>query len=211
MPDNEFLGYYCFPQGHLISYPIPGKEGVQINWVLYTKMSHAELAAFMQVQKPSQPLIDSSYAKLQYLAKKNLPQQLNEMIEKSNSVFYQIIYDGFVPSVSKNNVILMGDASKVLRPHLGSGAAEGIRQAFELANHIEHGASLMEAISNWTEVENMQSQSMVSLARRLGDALVTNTPDWDKMTHELMDEWWKAVMTGKTWYVVDDAVEQLSM
>ncbi|MBY0544713.1 MAG: hypothetical protein K2Q14_04100 [Gammaproteobacteria bacterium] len=203
--NDEFLGYYCFEQGHLIAYPIPGKNVDHINWALYAKMTEEDLAEFMHIQQPSKPLTESSQARLQDLAKKCLPLQASEMIAQSYNVFYQVVYDGMAPSVSKNNVVLMGDASKVLRPHLGSGAAEGIRQAFDLAHQIESNATLVDAISTWTLAENSQSETMAALASRLGNTLVNSPPDWERMTPDLMEEWWKSVMIGKTSYLVDDA------
>lgn len=203
--DTTDLEYHCFAEGHFVSIAIPGKEGSLINWLLYTKMEPAELTAFMRIQKPSQPLTESAYAKLILLSKKHLPKQKSDIIECSSNLFYQVIYDAIVPSVSHDRVVLMGDAAKVLRPHLGSGATEGIRQAFALAHQIESAACLDEAISNWTASENIQSQKTMTLARCVGEALVTKVPDWGTMDHKRMESWWSSVIAGQSWYMVDDA------
>ena len=163
-------------------------------------MSHEDLALFKQMQKSSKQLNKDATEQLFSIADHHLSKEMKGIVRRSSSLFYQTIYDGIAPSVSKDRVVLLGDAAKILRPHLGSGAAEGIRQAFELADTISKTPDLASAISTWTSAEDPQSQHMAKLASHVGNALVTQAPDWSQMNQERMTNWWGSLMMGKLQY-----------
>lgn len=202
---NFTPGMFFYEKGHGLCYAVPGANGPELNWVIYETFTPERLQRLRQHSPPSKPLSPAERSYLTAFASKNLPDIFSKYVSETTAPFYQIIYDAVTPALFKNNVALIGDASKTLRPHLGSGASEAIRQAFAIADYLEKFPDPREGLEAWSASEIMYNEKMIGLSRILGKALVTEPPAWSRMTPDLMDKWWTTTMSGQPWYFTDDA------
>jgi|GEM_PF-911906 len=217
-PYNNEYYRYLYENGHLLIYPIPasaedkyGGEKHLLNWVLYEKIT------------PSHPLFKNNPA----LAKQNfapgtLPKShcayLTELtgyyfsgfpcslIKKTVDPFVQPIFDVFVPHYVKGRICLVGDASILLRPHVGSNATKALKDAIALSNTVARelksstAPDISLAFKRWEGDQQKFAKQLFPLSRALGNLLVTHVPDLTTLTKEHMDELWKQTVSKYEWY-----------
>src|SRR5207244_3648526 len=66
--------------------------------------------------------------------------------------------------------------------------------------------NISHALLKWNESQMRFAQEQSLLTKRLGEALVTTTPDWENMTSESMRVWWQNVMAQQSWYATNSSV-----
>jgi 2-polyprenyl-6-methoxyphenol hydroxylase-like FAD-dependent oxidoreductase len=182
-----------FSGGHVMCYPIPGATGAgeNYNWVLYRPLPDRFADP---TSLPPGGLDDELFAEFSE-AVSRLPRYWAELVGRTprESVAVQPIYDAEVDRYVLGRLALAGDAGCLVRPHTGAGALKALQDAQSLANaYREHGdwpAALAQYDVERTEV----GRAVAAIGRRLGAALVTDTPDWSRMAESDIRDWFRTL------------------
>ncbi|QMT59490.1 FAD-dependent monooxygenase [Legionella sp. PC997] len=195
---NEQVLYYCFSKGHLLTYPVYHHQTNKLNWVFYEKITLEDLHDL-----GSTSLINfSGKAKkhLYQLAHDKLPQAVAQIILDTQSPFMQKIVDVCVDRLVTQGALLLGDASILLRPHVGNGASLAIQDALSLSKHLRKYDDLQQAIVEWEKDSLPKRIAMYDLSKRMADALVLHPVKWQEMNESKMSSWWEQIILGEKWY-----------
>ncbi len=194
--------YYCFNKGHLLTYPIYHHQINKLNWVFYEKLTLEELEAL----GPTSLVNFSTKAKqhLHQLAHNNLPQIAAQIILDTSSPFMQKIVDVCADRFTYQEALLLGDASTVLRPHVGNGSSLAIQDALNLNEHFIQTNDFQQAIVAWEQESLPKRLAMYDLSKRMAEALVLNPVVWQEMDESKMSSWWEQIILGEQWYTTID-------
>ncbi|KTD10948.1 hypothetical protein Lgra_1914 [Legionella gratiana] len=199
--DSQGL-YYCFNKGHLLTYPIYHHQINKLNWVFYEKLALEDLEALGSTSLTN----FSTKAKqhLHQLAHDNLPQIAAQIILDTPSPFMQKIVDVCSDRLTSQGALLLGDASTVLRPHVGNGASLAIQDALSLNGHCIQTNDFQQAVVAWEKEALPKRLAMYDLSKRMAEALVLNPVVWQKMNESKMSSWWEQIILGEQWYTTMD-------
>ncbi len=200
---DKHVPYYVYPNGHILIYRIPSPDFEQtketlLNWVMYTPMRHRDIDYASSISPKH--ISEDQITKLHHLAKESLPKEISDMVTQTKEPFLQAIYDGTIPAPYQSRTFFIGDCAAVLRPHTASGAFKAINDAMSLQQLFSDELT-PQAIEQWAAAQNNQNNEQLILARRMSEALVMDTPAWEKMTPKLMETWWQSVVAGKQWHL----------
>ncbi len=204
--------------GHLIAYLVPGKQGEtgpgerRLNWGWYLNTPQAELGAALTdhngrrhaTSLPAGSISEARVGRLRELARDFMPGFVSEAVALTEQPFIQAIFDLHTPNYRKGNIVLLGDASSVARPHAAAGATKALYGAVALAQALKRQPSLERALTLWNEEQSREGERLVSLSKRLGEALQDPMQEWADMGEEEMSLWWKGVIGDEEWYVMTD-------
>lgn len=206
---KNHIPYFVYPNGHILLYVIPAKDYAQtgntlLNWVMYdtckswavdTLLTDAQGKRHMNSLPPGS-LSKNHEIYLKSLAHQVLPSTIADIICQTEEPFLQVVYDYKAPSVMKDNACLIGDAAAVLRPHVAAGVIKALTDSISLAQ-----AFAKNDLAGWQQQQDKALEQQIGLAKRMGDALVTQTPDWSSMIEKgMMENWWAAIVAGTTWH-----------
>ena len=209
--DNIF-GYICYDQGHAVTYYVPDRKGgLYLNWLIYQKMTAEEKKQLLTDNKgffhetsfTNEFFNVEHYDKLQRLSLK-FPKIFTDIIRNTQAPFIQNIVDIKIPNLRKGHICLLGDAACISRPHTASGATKALSSALLLQEQLNSHDNIEAAISVWEKQQLESEIKLYELGQIFGKALVTEVPSWQTMTPKKMEEWWNAVMSGRSWYATDD-------
>ncbi len=206
------------PLGHLIAYLVPGKQGEtrpgerRLNWGWYVNTPQAELADALTdrdgrrhaTSLPAGSISEDRVNRLRGMACDFMPSFISEAVALTEQPFIQAIFDLHTPSYRKGNIVLLGDASSVARPHAAAGATKALYGAVALAESLKTQPSLESALALWNEEQSREGRRLVSLSKRLGQALQDPAQDWTAKDEQSMRLWWKGVIGDEEWYVMTD-------
>ncbi|MBN9227243.1 MULTISPECIES: monooxygenase [Legionella] len=190
--------YYCFDKGHLLTYPVYHHQTNKLNWVFYEKLARTDLEDL-----GSTSVNDFSIKAKQHLyqlAQDNLPEAAAQIIFDTPAPFMQNIVDVCVNRLATQGALLLGDASAILRPHVGNGASLAIQDALSLREHFETYEDIQQAISAWEKDALPKRLAMYDLSKRMADALVLHPVAWQEMDESKMQVWWEQIILGEKWY-----------
>jgi 2,6-dihydroxypyridine 3-monooxygenase len=190
------IPYYCFNNGHLLAYPVDYDGVKKLNWVFYEKLPIENLDSL----GPTTQIDFSETTHLHQLANSKLPKEIAQIIINTKSPFMQKIVDVRVEKLVSKGALLLGDASVVLRPHVGSGASLAIQDALNLREQLDMYDDIYHAIAQWEKCTLPNRLSIYDLSKRMGDALVLNPALWQRMDEIEMDNWWEKIILGEEWY-----------
>jgi len=189
---------YCFDSGHLLAYPIHQNGVKKLNWVLYEKLSEEQLEGLENTFQFN--ISDKAKKHLYRLAEAKLPPKIAQIILATPSPFMQKIKDVRVHKLVTDRALLLGDASIILRPHVGNGASLAIEDALSLSEHLANYDAPQKAIERWEEHTLPKRLNTYALSERMADALVMNPVSWQEMSPSKMDIWWQQILLGEKWY-----------
>ena len=206
------------PLGHLIAYLVPGKQGEtqpakrRLNWGWYVNTPQADLAQSLTDRNgrthptslPAGSISDERANELRELAREFMPRFVADAIARTERPFIQAIFDLHAPDYRRGNILLLGDASSVARPHAAAGATKALYSAIALAESLKSQRSLDAALTRWNDEQCREGGRLVALSQRLGQALQDPTRDWANMDEQDMSNWWKSVIGNEKWYVMTD-------
>ncbi|CAM2989556.1 monooxygenase, FAD-binding [Legionella steigerwaltii] len=190
--------YYCFDKGHLLTYPVYHHQTNKLNWVFYEKLARADLESL-----GSTTVSDFSIKAKQHLyqlAQDKLPEVAAQVIFDTPAPFMQNIVDVCADRFVTQGALLLGDASAVLRPHVGNGASLAIQDALSLREHLDKYDDFQQAISVWEKDSLPKRHAMYDLSKRMADALVLHPVEWQEMNEVKMHVWWEQIILGEKWY-----------
>lgn len=102
------------------------------------------------------------------LARRLLPPQFVEILDKSEQPFFTPIYDHLSPSFAAGRVALAGDAACVARPHIGMGVTKAACDAEALARHLATHGDPADALAAYSDERQPAARLAMDAARRLG-------------------------------------------
>ncbi|MDR3442525.1 MAG: FAD-dependent monooxygenase [Legionella sp.] len=192
------IPYYCFERGHLLAYPIYHNKVKKLNWVFYERLSVEEITSL----GPASQIEFSDTAKnhLHQLANNKLPKAAAQMICETPLPFMQKIVDVKVDKLIAKGALLLGDASVVLKPHVGSGASLAIQDALKLSDELHQGQELQQSLEQWENAILPARLATYALSQRMANALVLNPVLWQGMDEEKMTVWWDGILNKEKWY-----------
>lgn len=174
---NRFLMFRASDY-HMLCYCIPAGF---INWVWYENISMKELEEIMldnrgNRQKNSVPrgrLRDAIASNQKEKARNLFPQLFATLIECTEHIFVQSINDSIVPEsvVAKDRIVLVGDASCVVRPHTAAGSSKAARDAWRLASCFSTCSNISDALRQFNETTLHSNSRLYSLGIDLGNEL----------------------------------------
>lgn len=201
---DETVPFYMFENGHLLMYKIPGEDyantsNMILNWVMYEYCKNKPLSEFLidkegvqhNVSVSSGMLREENITHLHQFAQQKLPLSVAKLICETKNPFIQAVFDYLAPDYVKERICLLGDAANTLRPHSASGLATALKGAMSLAEAMDFKTRNVKSLLNWGATQSAMAH---------GQAMVTEPPDWEKMTEEDTQDWWKSIMQGKRWY-----------
>lgn len=211
LPDPELwaeedCAYVVFPGGHVIVYRIPdGVGGHRVNWVLYTAPPPdldlglgLDLRITAPTSLPPGGLTEALSSHLTYVCDELLPPYWGDLVRATtpDELFLQPMYDFTAPRYTTGRVLLMGDAATVARPHTGAGAVKALQDATVLESAFATATTWPDALDTYDTDRTVAGGAMVDLGRRLGRALVEETPPWRSMDQTALETWWKQADGG---------------
>jgi 2-polyprenyl-6-methoxyphenol hydroxylase-like FAD-dependent oxidoreductase len=198
---EEDCVYAVFPGGHVIVYRIPdGTGGHRVNWVLYTAPPPGldlglglDLRLTGPTSLPPGGLTEALASHLTYVCDELLPPYWGDVVRTTapDDLFLQPMYDFTAPRYTRDRVLLMGDAATVARPHTGAGAVKALQDATVLESAFATATTWPDALDTYDTDRTVAGAAMVDLGRRLGLALVEETPPWRSMDQTALEAWWK--------------------
>lgn len=212
---DKHVPYFAYPGGHILLYRIPagGNQATGnslLNWVMYEDCRDKSLKELLTDKSGTQQAVSlppgSMSARhidhLHRLAKNSLPASIADIIEKTEDPFMQAVFDLQVPQFAKNRICFMGDAASILRPHTASGVIKALNDSLGLVEVLDNEelGTLSKQLQAWNDARVETARKEVALSKNMGEGLVTKSPDWSAMNQAKMDEWWKDVMSGNSWY-----------
>lgn len=214
---DAHIPYYVFSQGHLLAYMIPASDkgktsGKLINWLLYEVHAAASLDKLLvdkdgkqhAVSLPPGHLSEQHIDHLHKVAQQVLPVKLANMVCQTAVPFLQAIFDLQVSQYNKGRVCFIADAATLARPHSASGIWKALKDSISLAKALQKTTDLPKALSAWSESQLVLARQQAALSQRMGEALVTDSPDWHKMNQEVTEKWWDSVIRGESWYLTSN-------
>lgn len=216
LKDN--VPFYLYEKGHLLIFKIPlldsddrTKEYL-VNWLVYEKVEgdHPLLRDKKSQDNIPPPAMKPEYIEyLHNLARKYFPSFPQEIILETPNPFTQAIYDAWVPQFSSKHIILLGDASILLRPHVGAGSTKALMDVLSLDKHLRSNPDIYSALENWGKERQQMANNLYKLCRDLGKFLVSDVPDWNSMDSKTMDNTWENMMAEhRYWYQINPEFKQ---
>ncbi|MGI9556455.1 MAG: FAD-dependent monooxygenase [Solirubrobacterales bacterium] len=146
----DALIYEVIPNSHILTYPIQSAEGsltpgeMTTNWVWYRNVDDASLAELTTDVRGVQQEISLSPGAVQPrhadalrdAAGSEIAPQLDELVQKTEEPFVQVVFDIELTQLAFGRVCLVGDASSALRPHAAVGTAKAAESAWMLADAV---------------------------------------------------------------------------
>lgn len=187
--------YVVFPGGHVIIYRIPdGAGGHRVNWVLYaTPPPDLELPIDAPTSLPPGQVTECLHTRLAHIAEHLLPPYWGALVRLTtpDELFVQPMYDFTAPRYTAGALALLGDAATVARPHTGAGAVKALQDATALESALTTATAWPDALDAYDNARAAAGHGIVDLGRRLGRALVQQTPDWHSLDQSALEAWWK--------------------
>ena len=211
------VGIRCvgYDGGHGIFYFVPGaNDSVAlgerlVNWGVYVAVPPQALAAFMtdktghvhQGSLPPGMMPLATEHRLKDQLSRVMPEFYAEILTRSPDTFAYAIYDCEVPAYRRGRICLIGDAGAFARPHSGAGALKGINDAIALGEALNGKLALDPALAAWDLERTAANNQLVRFGNQLGQAFVTEIPDWSEMDVAAMETWFNAVVTIRSDYI----------
>ena len=175
----------CLPEGEMmLAYPVPGRDndtrpgrrGYNHIWYRPTDFRETlprlctDAAGHCHGISIPPPLIRPEVvAEIKAAARALLAPQIARIVELTEQVFFQAIFDLESPRMALGRVALLGDAAFVARPHVGMGVTKAALDAECLAREIRAAnGDLDSALARYDRERRRFGTRLVARARRLG-------------------------------------------
>ncbi len=170
----------CFDRGHAMVYLVPGIEqdaAALVNWALY-----ASTPAMLNTRSylPPGHVPAAAADTLLELARAQLPPAWADLLEATGleRLAMQPVEDVAATRYGLQQVVLVGDAGSVSRPHTGSGAVKALQDALCLERLGRSASTWAELSAAYEKERRSTADALVQLGRAFGRRLVEETPLW---------------------------------
>ena len=183
---SELFPYFAFglpPREQMIAYPVAGKNNSvepcsrRYNFVWYRPAEESTTFTDLVTDASGKvwsdgippPLIRPAVvAAARRAAAEVLAPQFAEVVEKTESLFFQPIYDLESSQLAFGRIALLGDAAFVARPHCGMGVTKAAGDAMSLIQALTQTDDVPDALSAYEQERQPIGESIVGHARALG-------------------------------------------
>jgi len=183
---KDVFPYFAFglpPHEQLVAYPIAGQDHRvnpgrrRYNFVWYRPVDEATTLQDLMTDASGKlwpdgippPLIRPEILRsIRQVARDVLAPQFAELIEKTESLFFQPIYDMASTQLAFGRIALLGDAAFVARPHCGMGVAKAAGDALELVRALSEHDNIEAALRAYEVPRLGLGQRTITQARHLG-------------------------------------------
>jgi 2,6-dihydroxypyridine 3-monooxygenase len=178
----DAITYHVLPDGHGITYPIPGRLR---NWLWYWNVQPGgELEELLTgddgtrftTSVPRGHVRPDLLAELTLRTKERLPPALAEILAATPEPFIQVIFDLAVERTASGRACVIGDAAFTARPHVAVGTAKAAEDAWTLAAAVADGRGDVErALLAWSQRQIELGAATVARSREAGARLQNGT------------------------------------
>lgn len=184
---RKLFEYYsmCLPEGEMmLAYPVPGRNnetkpgrrGYNHIWYRPTDFDETLLRLCTDasghchgISIPPPLIRPEVTASIKAEARDLLAPQIATVVERTDQLFFQAIFDLETPRMALGRVALLGDAAFVARPHVGAGVTKAALDAECLAREIKAAdGNLDAALARYDRERRLFGSRIVARARRLG-------------------------------------------
>ncbi len=183
---KEMFPYFAFglpPKEQMIAYPVAGRDNAtepgkrRFNFVWYRPADEATTLRDMLTDATGKvwldgippPLIRTEIVEAaRQAAREGLAPQFAEAVAKTDSLFFQPIFDVVSEQMSFGRVALLGDAAFVARPHCGMGVTKAGEDACALIDALAATADIASALQAYDRERVAFGNFIVDHARALG-------------------------------------------
>jgi 2,6-dihydroxypyridine 3-monooxygenase len=180
---TDAITYYVYANSHILVYPIPGLDGSVepgerlINFVWYRNyLAGADFDDLMidntgvrrQMSLPPGSVSAHHSAEVRAHASARLPKVLAAVVEATDELFVQVVYDIEVERMAFGRVCLIGDAAFAVRPHAAAGTAKAADDAWTLAAALDSRTTIEEALAGWESTQLALGRKLLDRTRRVG-------------------------------------------
>lgn len=183
---TELFPYFAFgipPHEQMIAYPVAGQaNGMEpgrrrFNFVWYRPAEESTTFKDMVTDSDGRVWIDgippplireSIVAEARQAAHAVLAPQFAEVVEKTENLFFQPIFDLESTSIAMGRIALLGDAAFVARPHCGMGVTKAAGDAMALVKAMNRKVDIKEALQEYEQQRLAFGSYIVGHARALG-------------------------------------------
>ena len=176
---------FCLPEGEMmLTYPVPGRDndtrpgrrGYNHIWYRPTDLERTlprlctDASGRCHGISIPPPLIRPEViTDIKTSARELLAPQIAAIVERTDQLFFQAIFDLESPRMVLGRVVLLGDAAFVARPHVGMGVTKAALDAECLAREIKTAdGDLDAALARYDRERRLFGTRIVARARRLG-------------------------------------------
>ena len=172
----DAITYHVLPDGHFITYPIPGRLR---NWLWYRNVQPgAELEDLLTgaddtrfaTSVPRGQVRPVHVSELRRRAGAALPPPLAEILLATPDPFIQVIFDLAAETTASGRVCLLGDAAFTARPHIAVGTAKAAEDAWTLAAALDgvNRDGVARALIPWSRRQIELGTAAVARSREAG-------------------------------------------
>jgi 2,6-dihydroxypyridine 3-monooxygenase len=180
---DDAITYHVLPDGHFITYPIPGRLR---NWLWYWNLQPgAELESLLTgaddtrfaTSVPRGLVRAGPVSELVRRGETALPPPLAEILLATPDPFIQVIFDLAVERTALGRACLIGDAAFTARPHIAVGTAKAAEDAWTLAAGLDGVArdDVARALIPWSQRQIELGAAAVARSREAGIRLQSGT------------------------------------
>jgi 2-polyprenyl-6-methoxyphenol hydroxylase-like FAD-dependent oxidoreductase len=183
---RDLFPYFAFglpPHEQMIAYPVAGRNNAveagqrHYNFVWYRPADEATTLRDMVTDASGKvwfdgippPLIRPEIlAQARQAARDVLAPQFAEVVEKTESLFFQPIFDLESSELAFGRIALLGDAAYVARPHCGMGVTKAAGDAVASVKALQETDDVVAALKAYAIPRTAFGKSVVGHARDLG-------------------------------------------
>jgi 2-polyprenyl-6-methoxyphenol hydroxylase-like FAD-dependent oxidoreductase len=183
------FSFYLPGRELILAYPVPGRDddaGVGVgkralNWMWYHPIESPEALRDMCTDSTGQyhglmippPLIRSDViAAFRQEVREQMPPPFEALMNGTEEVFFQPIFDLDSPQIVSGRVALVGDAAFVARPHVAAGVTKAALNAAWLTDALT-GRSIEDGLALYQRLSLPLGSAMVRRGRWIGGFLET--------------------------------------
>ena len=183
---RDIFPYFAFglpPDEQMIAYPVAGRNNSvapgrrRSNFVWYRPAEEATTLRDMLTDGSDKlwsdgippPMIRPDVlAGARKAAREVLAPQFAEVVEKTEALLFQPIYDLESPRLAFGRVVLLGDSAFVARPHCGMGVTKAAGDAVALVQALQGSTALKAGLQAYEGPRGALGRYVVARARALG-------------------------------------------
>ena len=182
---RERFVFYQLPNSHILQYVIPGEhESLEpgkrrFNWVWYVNYDQATELPWILTDKngkhrdysiPPGLLAPTVEQEMRSHANTVLAPPFQKLVAATQAPFVQAILDLGVPQMSFGQVVLVGDAAFIPRPHTAASTAKAAANAIALADAlVKHNHNVIKALKSWEPLQLAYGNQLMAVGQQLGD------------------------------------------
>ncbi len=187
---SEAITYYVYANSHILVYPIPNADGSVaagdrlINFVWYRNYLEGDdlddlltdnTGVRRDLSVPPGAMASHHLSEARHAAAR-LPQSIASVVEATEELFVQTIYDIEVDQMVFGRVCLLGDAAFAVRPHAAAGTAKAADDGWALATALTDANDLDSALARWQQTQLALGHDLLARTRDVGSrSQVTNS------------------------------------